>query len=45
MNTGDIVFNLNVMGDDSHVKKRTLIGALNHINFLNMLGKIAHPEK
>ena len=43
--TRDVLYNLNVMGDDTHLKKRFLVGALNHINFVNSLNKIAHPEK
>lgn len=45
MNGGDAVFNLNVLGDDSHIKRRFLVDSLNHVNFVNVLGKVAHPTK
>lgn len=36
---------LNVLGDDCHMKTRYLSHALNQIDFINALGKEAHPEK
>jgi len=45
MNSGDAVFNVNVMGDDSHIKRRYLIDSLNHVNFINAIDKVAHPSK
>ena len=45
INGGDTVYNVNVMGDDSHLKRRLLIESLNHINFVNALDKVAHPSK
>ena len=44
-NNPSIVFNLNVLGDDTHLKRRYLSDSLNHISFINMINKIAHPDK
>lgn len=43
MMSQDILYNENVLGDDTHLKKRFLIGSISHINFVNQIGKIAHP--
>ena len=45
MISNDFLFNLNVMGDDTHLKRRYLIDSINHINFINSIGKSAHPKK
>lgn len=43
--SNDYMRNLNVMGDDTHFKRRHLSSSLNHISFVNMINKIAHPNK
>lgn len=43
--SSDLLFDLNVMGDDTHLKRRQLASSINHISFVNMCGKIAHPDK
>lgn len=45
MNSGDAVYNVNVMGDDSHIKRRFLCDSFNHVTFINAIGKVAHPSK
>lgn len=41
----DVLFDVNVLGDDTHFKRRFLTSSLNHISFVNMINKIAHPDK
>ena len=45
MMTSDYLFNINVMGDDTHLKRWFLVDSINHINFINNIGKDAHPNK
>lgn len=44
-NNPSILFNLNVLGDDTHLKRRYLSDSLNHVCFINMINKVAHPDK
>lgn len=41
----DILKDLNVLGDDTHFKQRYLVSSINHICFVNMINKHAHPDK
>lgn len=43
--SSELSYNLNVLGDDTHAKRRYLSGVLNHTAFVNMIGKFAHPDK
>jgi len=44
-NNPSVLFNLNVLGDDTHIKRRYLSDSVNHVCFINMINKIAHPDK
>lgn len=41
----DLLRDLNVLGDDTHFKQRFLVSSVNHVSFVNLINKQAHPDK
>ena len=43
--SGNLNSDINVLGDDTHLKCRYLSHTLDQIDFINLVNKAAHPQK